>query len=434
METDIGPLGYSIILKTLPVHFLESIRSELYVKPMENPNFQGSDPFPVFRISKKKVYIPRFYGIEKYGQPQNNSFPLSEPIDLTFEGSLRDIQQQTIDATLKAYENHGGGLVSLDTGLGKTVVALKLVSLMNVKTLIVVHAEFLLEQWVERIKQFLPGARIGIIRQERNEVENVDITVGMIQTIIKRDYPKDFFKGFGQLIIDESHHVMAKTFSSIFYKIQTKYLLGLSATPERKDGLSKVIYWFLGPQIISIKRESGKPSIQFIFADITGYEEKFNKIGKINNPTMITDLTIHSVRNELIINVITTHVSLGRKILVLSDRREHCNFILSKLQALGISSGVYLGGMKTKDREQTIVSSVIIGTYQASGEGFDVPALDTLILATPKSDVEQAVGRILRQTNKNEPLVLDIVDSFSIFKGQYIKRRRFYKSNQFKIK
>ena len=90
--------------------------------------------------------------------------------------------------------------------------------------------------------------------------------------------------------------------------------------------------------------------------------------------------------------------------------------------------------MKTKDREQTIVSSVIIGTYQASGEGFDVPALDTLILATPKSDVEQAVGRILRQTNKNEPLVLDIVDSFSIFKGQYIKRRRFYKSNQFKIK
>ena len=90
--------------------------------------------------------------------------------------------------------------------------------------------------------------------------------------------------------------------------------------------------------------------------------------------------------------------------------------------------------MKTKNREESVNSSVILGTYQASGEGFDVPELDTLILATPKSDVEQAVGRILRQKNANEPLVFDIVDSFSLFKGQYYKRRKFYKNNEFKIK
>jgi superfamily II DNA or RNA helicase len=95
---------------------------------------------------------------------------------------------------------------------------------------------------------------------------------------------------------------------------------------------------------------------------------------------------------------------------------------------MNISSGLYLGGMKTQERENTITCSVIIGTYQAASEGFDVADLDTLILSTPKSDVEQAVGRILRQKNKNDPLVIDIVDSFSIFKAQYYKRRKFYKT------
>jgi hypothetical protein len=98
-----------------------------------------------------------------------------------------------------------------------------------------------------------------------------------------------------------------------------------------------------------------------------------------------------------------------------------------------MDSGVYLGGMKQTTRNDSVTKNIIIGTYQASGEGFDVPELDTLILASPKSDVEQAVGRILRQKNKNEPIVIDIVDSFSIFKGQYYKRRKFYKSNDFQI-
>lgn len=431
MDTEIGSRGYSITLKTIPPHFLENIRNELYVKPLENPNFQGSDAFPVFRMSKSKIYLPRFYGIERYLPPKKNTLPPGEPINLEFNGTLRDIQEQTITATIKSYEEYGGGLVSLDTGLGKTVVALKLISLMKIKTCILVHAEFLLEQWSDRIKQFLPGARIGIIRQERCQVENVDIVIGMIQTIIKREYPKDYFITFGQLIIDESHHISSRTFSSVFFKIQTRYMLGLSATPERKDGLSKVIYWFLGPQIITIKRETGIPSVRFVFTDVSNYEEKFNKLGKINNPTMITDLTIKKERNELIIKVIHEYLKQERKILVLTDRRDHCECILKALPE-GMA-GVYLGGMKTKERNNSVTCSVIIGTYQASGEGFDVAELDTLILATPKSDVEQAIGRILRQKNKNEPIILDIVDNFSIFKGQYYKRRKFYKSKGIKM-
>ena len=430
MESEISRLGYSILLKSIPAHFLENIRTELYVKPISNPNFPSNEkPYPVFRISKSKVYLPRYYGIEKYGNIKNN-LPFCS-INLTFNGIIRDIQQQTIDATLKTLDEFGGGLISLDTGLGKTVVALKLISLLGLKTLIIVHAEFLLEQWIARIKQFLPDARIGVIRQDRCEFEDTDIVVGMLQSIIKRDdYPKDCFKDFGFTVIDETHHLGSKTFSSIFYKVQTKYMIGLSATPERKDGLTKVIYWFLGPQIIHIKRETNKPSVRVVQTGLT-LEEKFNKLGKINNPTMITDLTVSQERNEIILTIIKEYISVGRKILVLSDRRNHCEYLLKCLE--NYSAGMYLGGMKTEDREKSVNCSVILGTYQASGEGFDVPELDTLILATPKSDIEQAVGRILRQKNKNDPVVVDITDSFSIFKGQYYKRRKFYKQSEFKL-
>ena len=429
LDTEISHLGYSITLKTLPPHFLQNIKNDLYVKPIENPNFPSNETkFPVFRMSKNKIYLPRFYGLEKFGPPLKSVLYSGEPIDLEFTGKIREIQQRTIDATVEA---NFCGLISLDTGLGKTVVALKLISLMKVKTLIVVHADFLLDQWKERIKQFLPTARIGVIKQDLCEIENVDICIGMIQTIIKRDYPKNFFSSIGAIFADESHHLGARSFSSIFYKVQPMYLIGLSATPERKDGLSKVLYWFLGAQIIHIKRESDKPKIAFVNTNVKNYIEKFNTLGKVNNPSMITDLTTNQERNELIIETIKEYLKQDRKILVLSDRRAQCEYFCKRLTELDISAGVYLGGMKTENRSLTVNCSVILGTYQASGEGFDVPELDTLILATPKSDVEQAVGRILRQKNKNEPIVIDIVDAFSIFKGQFYKRRKFYKNSQF---
>ena len=433
MDTEIGPLGYSLVKDKIPSHFLENIRNELYVKPIENPNFPTNEKeYPVFRMSKSKIYLPRYYGITKYSQPKKNVLVDGETINVTFNGLLRDIQETTIDAILKNYEEYGGGLVSLATGLGKTVVALKLISLIKRKTLIIVHAEFLLEQWVERIKTFLPDARIGIIQQDKCQYQDCDIVVGMLQSIVKREYPKECFKSMGHMIVDECHHLGSKTFSSIFFKIQTKYMLGLSATPDRKDGLSKVIYWFLGPQIVDIKRETNKPSIVFINSNIT-VDEKFNKLGKINNPSMISDLTLNGERNDLILKTICEYNKKSRKILVLSDRRQHCEYILKNLIDLGISAGNYLGGMKTLDRNNSTNCSVIIGTYQASGEGFDVPDLDTLILASPKSNVEQAVGRILRQKNLNDPIVIDIVDNFSIFKGQYYKRKKFYKIENYKI-
>ena len=430
METELCHLGYSISLKSLPPHFLDTIKSDLTVKAIENPNFPSNEPaFPIYRISKTKIYVPRFYGIEKYGDYKVDKVGKGESINLEFQGTLREVQQTTIDETMK---HNFCGIISLGTGLGKTVVALKLISILKVKTLIIVHADFLLEQWRERIGQYLPTAKIGIIKQKVCDIEGNDIVIGMIQTIINREYPKGTFDSFGCMIIDETHHEASRTFSTLFFKVQPRYLLGLSATPERKDGLSKVFYWFLGKQIVFIKRDIGNPTIQFIMNDTTGYGEKFNRLGKVNLPEMLTDLSLKKERNEFILFHIRQLLKQDRKILLLSERREHCKYFEKILKEF-TTVGLYLGGMKTVDRNISTQCNVILGTYKAAGEGFDVATLDTLILATPKSDVEQAVGRILRQKNVNEPLVLDIVDSFSIFKGQYYKRRKFYKESEFEI-
>ena len=465
MNTKLSERGYSVLLSELPCHILKNIKSDLCVQPIENPNYKtGIKPWNIYQLSKTKIYLPRYYGIKMFGPPvlntlnipvlsNLNGLTISHPTishptisqdhdTLLFNGSMRPLQESVVDLTLKTLTDPGGlgsGVICLATGLGKTVVALNIVSKTKEKTLIIVHAEFLLEQWKTRIGQYLPNAKIGVIQQERCETD-CDIVIGMLQTIISRDI---VFESFGMMIIDECHHIAAKSFSGLFFKIQTKYILGLSATPDRKDGLTKVIDYFLGPQIVNIKTNVHNPSIQFLFTDTTHFVEKFNNLGKVNSPTMITDLTKNEQRNEQIILKIKELLKSNRKILVLTDRRDHCFKLkeyLDRSSSLDksssnqpITTGVYLGGMKQTERETTISASVIIGTYQAAGEGFDVPDLDTLIMATPKSDTEQAVGRILRQKNNNDPLVIDIVDSVSIFKMQYYKRNKFYKSKEWQI-
>ena len=189
-----------------------------------------------------------------------------------------------------------------------------------------------------------------------------------------------------------------------------------------------MVYW----TSCYISKTDITPSVKFLFNNIDGYEEKHNKIGKINLPTMLTDLTLKLGRNQLIVGTLNNLLNQNRKILVLTDRREHCEQLLGMLPT-GVA-GKCVGGMKKIDRDNTNEQRIILGTYQASGEGFDVAELDTLILATPRSDIEQAIGRILRQKNVNDPVIYDIVDSFSVFKGQYYKRRKFYKNNNIPFK
>ena len=144
-------------------------------------------------------------------------------------------------------------MLELFCGFGKTVLALKVIAELKKKTLVIVHKSFLMDQWQERIKQFLPTARVGIIQGETIDTEDKDIVLGMLQSISMKEYPHSLFQEFGLTILDEVHHLSAEVFSRALFKIVTQYMLGLSATMKRKDGLTHVFKMFLGDVIYSKK-------------------------------------------------------------------------------------------------------------------------------------------------------------------------------------
>jgi len=442
--------GYSIIKDNYSAEELQSLKKELTVKPFVNKDF-GAPPnsFPVYGESKKKLYIPRFYGIKRYGEPTEHKLTNPMKVNLDFIKELRPIQLPIVNKYLEVVapkngiDSGGGGIISVPCGYGKTVLALYLAAKLNVKTLVVVHKGFLLDQWRERIEEFLPTASIGRIQAKVTDIENKDIVIGMLQSISMKDYDESIFKGFGLVIYDECHHLGAEVFSKALLKTNFKYLLGLSATPTRMDGLSKVFEWYLGPIVYSIKkRETENVDVKIIkFHDSDPKYSKvvLNQMRKPCMPIMINNITAFPKRVTLVINEVKMCLEDGRKILLLSDRREHLKILKTEIDKIGeYTAGFYLGGMKARDLEETEEADVILGTFSMASEGFDCRyPLNTIILASPKSNIEQSVGRILRQEAKNRtkvPLIIDIDDDFSLFARQTPKRIKFYKKNKYNIK
>ena len=230
-------------------------------------------------------------------------------------------------------------------------------------------------------------------------------------------------------IVSNCHHLPGRVFSRVFYKIGTKYNLGLSATITRSDGLTKVIKYFIGDTIVNLKLNTIVPKVIIRYTSIEPIKEKTMINGKINIPGMINELCDSFMRTLEIVNVIKQKHSEGRKILVLTDRRRHCNELKRLLS--DYDCGLYIGGMKNEALQESNKKRIIIATFAIASEGYDNPELDTLVFASPKSKIEQACGRILRQENINEPLIIDFVDPFSIFNNFYFSRLKFYKSKKY---
>lgn len=441
--TSLGKRGYSILKESLSSHELNDLRRNLTVKPFIHKDFnQDAVPFPVYCESKRKIYLPKFYGIKKYGKPENTKIDSGTEIDVDFPLSLKEKQVPIVDTYLKAAHEDGGGIISVPCGYGKTVIGLYLAHKLKVKTLVVVHKEFLVNQWKERIAQFLPNAKVGKIQSNVINTKDKDIVIGMLQSISMKEYDESVFSDFGFVIYDECHHLGAEVFSKALLKTSCKYTLGLSATPKRNDGLSKVFEWYLGPMVYSIKKrdleEVNVKLITYINTDPLYSKEVCGYNNKANSPAMINNICEYEPRTVMIVNEIFVCLKEKRKILVLSDRRNHLKKIKELLDKQDTyTSGYYLGGMKPKELEETEEKDVILGTFTMASEGFDCKyPLNTIFLSSPKSNIEQAVGRILRQDpNKRShiPLVVDIIDNFSLFSRQATKREKFYLKNKYII-
>ena len=206
--------------------------------------------FPIYRESNTKLYVPRYFGEEKYGILETKKISDGDDINLSFNGELFDYQNNIVSKFVNHVNKNksGGGLLDVEPGKGKTVMALAILCKLK-KVLIVVHKTFLMNQWEERIKQFIPDARVGKIQGPTIDIENKDIVLGMLQSLCRPNYESNLFDCFGLSIYDECHHLSAEVFSNCLNSIVTNYTLGLSGTMTRKDGLTKVFKWFLGPVI-----------------------------------------------------------------------------------------------------------------------------------------------------------------------------------------
>jgi superfamily II DNA or RNA helicase len=296
-----------------------------------------------------------------------------------------------------------------------------------------------LNQWIERIQQFLPKARVGRIQGQIIDIEDKDIVIGMLQSLSMKEYPASIFESFGFTIIDEVHHISSQTFSNALFKIVTKYMLGLSATMNRKDGTTRVFKMFLGDVIFKGKRDE-QHNVIVKAIEYHVEDDDFNHVitdfrGNVSYSSMISKLCEYNRRSEFIIKVVVNLLNDNPKqqIIILAHNRNLIKYLHDAIQHRKIATvGYYVGGMKETALKESENKQVIIATYSMASEGLDIKTLTTLIMSTPKTDIQQSVGRILREKH-NQPIVVDIIDSHEPFKNQWKKRRSFYMKEKYKI-
>ena len=443
LNSYLGSKGYTISKNELTIEKQKQIRNDLTIKPfvMGSPMNDNQKTFPAYRESTNKFYVPHYYGIENFGPPKQYKINEGTDINLEFAGILRDYQEPVVNKFIHHCDDvkYGGGLLELPCAWGKTSASLYILSKLKKKALVIVHKEFLMNQWIERIQQFLPKARVGKIQGQIIDIDDKDIVIGMLQSLSMKEYPASTFESFGLTIIDEVHHISSEVFSNSLFKLVTKYMLGLSATMNRKDGTTKVFKMFLGEVIFKGKRD--EPMNVIVHA--IKYEvddEEFNevKLDYRGNPaysSMISKLCEYNRRSEFILKVLSNMLETNpnQQIMLLAHNKNVLKYLHDSIQHRNIATvGYYVGGMKEKALKETETKKIVIATFSMAAEALDIKTLTTLIMVTPKTDIEQSVGRILREKHSN-PIVVDIIDSHELFQNQWRKRKTFYKKENYKI-
>ena len=448
VTTYYGPRGYTLLKECMDAEDLKLLRDELTVgayvpkAPVQPPKF------PIYRECSKKIYIPRFYGTKIYGFPEESRIPPGTPVSesLVFAGEMREYQNVIVDKYIHQVtkpENQGmggGGLLDVDPGKGKTVMALNVIARLRVKTLVVVHKSFLLNQWIERIQQFLPAARVGMIQGQILDIDDKDIVIGMLQSLSMKEYPRDMFDTFGLTVYDECHHMSAEVFCRCMMKIVTKYTLGLSGTMVRKDGLTKVFKHFLGDVVHKEKNDTTSHAvivkgIQYKVDDAEFNLTEYDYRGNPKFSTMISKVCNYNRRSEFVLDVLQNELATNpdQQVMILAHNRSLLEYFHDAIEHRKIATvGYYVGGMKEAALKLSESKKVIIATYAMASEGLDIKTLTTLIMASPKTDVCQSVGRILR-VKHSSPLVIDIIDPQDVFRAQWLKRQTYYIKQRYRI-
>ena len=607
----LGNKGYSIYKVCLTTKIIDFIKAELTLKPVSVNSLTETKSFPAYQESEKKIYVPRYWGINMFGFPKTIKIRYGTTINLKFNGVLRDYQQKVLNEYLKAIDftreeknnkGNGSALIELWTGAGKTVLGLKIIEVLCKKTIIFVHKSFLKDQWIERIAQYLPNAKIGLIQGPIIDIENKDIVLAMIQSVSMKSYPDTLFDSFGLSVYDECfkgstliytsggcvkisnlyklwkqkralnirsynrtsktfeykpltyawkkksnqfvklslnnehntfectiectlnhkiltpndyveahklnsgshilsksgssnelvllevvkqefilsedtidvydievadnhnyilanivtddkitircspivsncHHMSSEVFSNCLKKCNTLYGLGLSATMDRKDGLTKLFKMHLGEICYKPPKNSSQDNVLVKAIDfIVDNDNDYNEVerdyrGNVKYTTMVSKVSNFNSRSDFIVYILESElfINSNQQFIVLAQTKNLLNYLFDSLTHKKIASvGYYIGGMKMEELKKSESKQIILATYSMAAEALDIKSLTSLFLASPKSDIIQAVGRILREKHTN-PLVIDLIDNHEVFLNQFTKRRTFYNEKNYKI-
>jgi superfamily II DNA or RNA helicase len=368
------------------------------------------------------------------------------PIDVSFYGELRPEQRKAAHALLA----QDTGILSATTAFGKTVIAAWMVAARKVNTLILVHRRQLLDQWRERLSVFLnlPVKSIGQMAGGRRKPTGL-IDVAVIQSLNRKHVVDDLVAGYGQVIVDECHHLSAFSFEQVLRQAKARYVLGLTATPMRKDGRHPIILMQCGPiryRVNARDQAAARPFEHVVIPRFTNFRLPA-QAQKPEIHEIYAALTHDQSRNDMILKDLLETIKRGRSPLVLTERTEHLKALAARLENTVKNVLVPQGGMGVKQRKAIMTrllnipeneERVLLATGRYIGEGFDDARLDTLFLVLPiswKGTVQQYVGRLHRlHDQKKEVVVYDYVDGcVPMLAAMFDKRQRGYESVGYSI-
>jgi superfamily II DNA or RNA helicase len=417
------------------------------------------------REDENNVYLPR--GLEKTlcrlieNVEIKDAQTLGRKIELEFKGKLYPEQEEAS----QAIQNQEIGILCARTGFGKTVVAAQAIAQRKCSTLILVRNQNLAKQWQKSLSELLDiqtepaveytptgrirkKAKIGLISGSQSKQTTQIIDIAMMQKLARLTSKEleELFSHYGFIIIDECHHIAALTFEKVIRSASAKYLLGLSATPEREDGLTPIIFMRCGQIVFESQKLSQENPLlkSYMYPRYTSIGELDRTFEDLSYPEQLNFLSKSKIRNQQINEDINQNYQEGRTSLVLSERLEHLD-LLKDLLDENVKSFTLVGG-RSKKQTQAIINElqneeeafVLFASSKFVGEGFDLPQLDTLFLTLPfkaKGSHKQYLGRLQRNLlDKDELRVYDYVDiSSPLFGSMYQKRLCVYKEMAYEL-
>ncbi|WP_018404697.1 TOTE conflict system archaeo-eukaryotic primase domain-containing protein [Marinobacter gelidimuriae] len=360
----------------------------------------------------------------------------------SLKATLRDDQKKAV----KALADHDTGILHAPTAFGKTVTAIAMVAKRGVNTLILTHSRQLLDQWKERLETFIEGAAVGVIGGGKKKPTG-QIDVATYQSLInkKDNTVSSLVREYGQVIIDECHHISAPRYEMLLNEVSARYVVGLTATPDRQDGHQKIMFMVAGPVRHKVRADHSSRFVQRLIVrerHESPPTDIYQSGGRPHIASVYRWLSQSPARNQDIVQDIANCVRNQSNCLLLTERREHAETLAIMLDAESIPSVVLRGGMRVRERRDAEArlheAQVIVATGKYIGEGFDLPRLDTLFLALPiawKGTLAQYAGRIHREADgKQEVTVYDYLDAgLPMLERMFRKREKGYKAMGYKF-